>query len=94
MGTKNHFKNPRVFLFKYFFYFEVVKRKIDCIDSKKTTTKGDVPAKILKWDFDIIAPAFTECFGQNIKNSTFPSELQNAGKSSVYKKKGRHDLSS
>ena len=40
-----------------------------------------------------IAPVLTECYNQNIKNSTFPNELKNADISLVYKKKDRHDKS-
>ena len=35
----------------------------------------------------------TECYNQNIKNSTFPNELKNADISPVYKEKGCHDKS-
>ena len=42
---------------------------------------------------DIIAPVLTECYNQNIKNSTFRNELKNADVSPVYKKKHCHDKS-
>ena len=45
------------------------------------------------WNSDIIAPVLTECYNQNIKNSTFSNELKNADISPVYKKKDRHDKS-
>ena len=45
------------------------------------------------WNSDIIAPVLTECYNQNIKNSTFSNELKNADISAVYKKKDRHDKS-
>ena len=41
----------------------------------------------------MIAPVLTECYNQNIRNSTFPNELKNADISPVYKKKDRHDKS-
>ena len=62
--------------------------------TSKGTPKGDIPVKILKWNSDIIVPALTECYNQNIKNSTFPNELKNTDISPVYKKKDRHDKSS
>ena len=46
--------------------------------------KGDIPVKILKFNSGIIAPVLTECFNQNIKNSTFPNELKNVDLSPVY----------
>ena len=46
--------------------------------------KGDIPVKILKLNSEIIAPVLTECFNQNIKNSTFPNELKNVDVSPVY----------
>ena len=39
-----------------------------------------------------MALVLTEGFNQNIKNSTFPNELENADMSPVYKKNDRHDL--
>ena len=77
LRIKSCFKYPKVFLFKYF-NVEDVKREINNISSKKATPKGDIPVKILKWNFDIIA---------------FPNELKNADISPVYKKKDRHDKS-
>ena len=38
--------------------------------------KDDIPVKILHRNFDIIAAILTECFNQNIKNSTFSKELK------------------
>ena len=46
--------------------------------------KGDIPVKILKLNSEIIAPVLTECFNQNIKNSTFPNELKKVDVSPVY----------
>ena len=91
----NSFKHPKVFSFKYF-NVEDVKREINNLNSKKATPKGDIPVKILKWNSDIVAPVLTECYNQNIKNSTFPNELKNADISAppVFKKKDRHDKSS
>ena len=60
-------------------------------NSKKVTPKGDIPVKVFKWNSDIIASALAECYNQNIKNWTFPNELENADLSAVYKKKDRHD---
>ena len=57
------------------------------------TPKGDIAVTILKWNSDIIAPALTECYNQNIKISTFHNELKNADISPVYKKRDRHDKS-
>ena len=86
MLIKSYFKDPKVFLFKYF-NIEDLKREINDINSKKATPNGDIPVKVLKWNSDIIAPVLTECFNQNIKNSTFPDEMKNADISPVYKKK-------
>ena len=92
LRIKSTFKYPKAFSFKYF-NVEDVKREINNISSKKAAPKGDIPVKILKWNSDIIAPVLTECYNQNIKNSTFPNELKNADISPVYKKKDRHDES-
>ena len=46
--------------------------------------KGDIPVQILKLNSEIIPPVLTECFNQNIKNSTFPNELKNVDLSPVY----------
>ena len=77
LRIKSSFKHPKVFSFKYF-NVEDVKREINNLNSKKATPKGDIPVKILKWNSDIIAPALTECYNQNIKNATFPNGLKNA----------------
>ena len=92
LRIKSSFKHPKVFSFKYF-NVEDVKRETNNLNSKKATPKGDILVKILKWNFDIIAPALAECYNQNIKNSTFPNELKNAEISPVFKKKDRHDKS-
>ena len=89
MLIKSSFKDPKVFPFKYF-NVEDLKREINNINSKKATPNGDTPVKVLKWNSDIIAPVLTECFNQNIKNSTFPDEMKNADISRVYKKKNLH----
>ena len=92
MRIKGSFEYPKVFLFKYF-SFEDVEREINNISSKKATSKRDIPIKILKWNSDIIAPVLTECYNQNIKNSTFPNELKNAAISPLCKKKDPRDRS-
>ena len=85
LRIKSSLKHLKVFSFKYF-NVQDVKREINNLNSKKATPKGDIPVKILKWNSDIIAPALTECYNQNIKNSTFPNELKNADIFPVFKK--------
>ena len=92
MRIKSSFKHPKVFSFKYF-NVEDVQREVNNLNSKKATLKGDIPVKILRWNSDITVPALTECYNQNIKNSTFPNELKNADISPVFKKKDRHNKS-
>ena len=92
LRIKSSFKHSKVFSFKYF-NVKDVKREINNLNSKKATLKGDIPVKILKWNSDIIAPALTECYNQNIKNSAFPNELKNADISPVFKKKDHQDKS-
>ena len=75
LRTKGSFKHPKVFSLKYF-NVEDIKREINNLNSKKATPKGDIPVKILKSKSDIIVLALTECYNQNIKNSTFPTELK------------------
>ena len=53
------FNYPKVFSFKYF-NVEDVKREINNINGKKATPKGDIPVKIIMWNFDIIAPVLKE----------------------------------
>ena len=92
MRIKSSLKHPKVFSFKYF-NVEKVKREKNYLNSKKATPKGDMPVEILRWNSDITAPALTECYNQNIKNSTFHNELKNADISPVFKKKDRHGKS-
>ena len=87
MRIKSSFKIQ----FKYF-KIESVKRETNIINSKKISPKGDKPVKIVKWNCIIMALVLTEGFNQNIKNSKFPNELENADISPVYKKNDRHDL--
>ena len=91
LEIKSSFKDPKVFLFKYF-NVEEMKREINITISKKATKNGDIQVKILKWNSNIIAPALTEFFNQNTKNSTFANELKNADISPVYKKKDCHEV--
>ena len=77
MRIKNSIKDPKAFLFKYF-NVKDVKTDINNTSSKNATIKGDITLNIFKWNHDIIVPALTECFNQNIKNSTFLNELKNA----------------
>ena len=67
-----------------------MKRDIDNINSKKATTKGDIPVKIVKSNCDVMTPVLIECFDKNIKNSAFSNELKNADISPLYKKNDRH----
>ena len=60
LQVKSYFKYLKVFSFKYF-NVKDVKREINNINSKKETPNGDIPVKILKWNYNIIAPALTEC---------------------------------
>ena len=92
MQIKSSFKHPKLFSSKYF-NAEDVKREINNLNSKKATPKGDIPFTILKWNSDIIAPALTESYNQNIENVIFPNELKNADIYPVYKKKDCHDKS-
>ena len=59
LRIKSSFKDPKVFSLKYF-NIEDVKRKINNINSRKATPKGDILGKILKWNSDVIAPVLTE----------------------------------
>ena len=49
LRIKSCFKHPKVFSFKYF-NVEDVRREINNFNSKKSTSKGDIPVKILKWN--------------------------------------------
>ena len=60
LQVKSYFKYLKVFSFKYF-NVKDVKREINNINSKKETPNGDKPVKILKWNYNIIAPALIEC---------------------------------
>ena len=92
LRIKSSFKHPKIFSFKYFNVADV-KRDINNLNSKKATPKGGRPVKILKWNSDIIVPALTECYSQNIKNFTFSYELKNTDISPQYKKRDCHDKS-
>ena len=89
---KSSFEHPKVFSFKYL-NVDDVKRETNNLNGKKVTPEDDIPVEILKWNCDIIAPALTEFYNQNIKNSAFPNELKNADISPVFKKEDRHDKS-
>ena len=68
LQIKSSFKYPKVFSFKYF-NVEDVKRELNTISNKKSTPKGDIPIKILRWNSDIIAPVLTETFPSKIQHS-------------------------
>ena len=71
----------------------ILKWKINDINNKKATAKGDIPVKMLQWNSEVIVPVLKEYFRQNIKNSTLPNELKNADISSVHKQKNCYDKS-
>ena len=87
MRIESSFKHLKLISFKYF-NVEDVKREINNLNSKKATPKLDIPV-----NSNIIEPALTDCYNQNIKNSTFLNELKNADISPVYKKDDRLDKS-
>ena len=91
LWIKRSFNYPKVFSFKYF-NVEDVKREVNNINGKKATLKGDIPVKIIMWNFDIIAPVSKEWYKQKIKISAFSDELKNVDISPV-RKKDRHDKS-
>ena len=47
LQIKSSFKHPKVFLFKYF-HVEDVKRKINNLNSKNQTPKGDIPVNSIQ----------------------------------------------
>ena len=61
LKIKSYFKYLKVFSFKYF-NVEDVKRETNNINSKKETPNGDIPVKIFKWNYNIIAPVLIECY--------------------------------
>ena len=86
MQIKTSFKAPKIFSFKCF-NVEDVKREINNTNSKTATPKLQLHyyQGNLKWKYGITALVLTECFDQNIKNSTFSNRLKNDDVSSVRK---------
>ena len=89
MRIESCFKHVKLISSKCkYFNVEDVKREIKNLNSKKATPKLDIPV-----NSNIIEPALTGCYNQNIKNSAFLNELKNADISPVYKKEDRLDKS-
>ena len=63
-----------------------VKKELMNLSSKKATTKGDIPAKILKDSLSVYTRELTTIINNCLKDGLFPYELKLADISPVFKK--------
>ena len=75
------------FSFKYVTRNKITKEIQKKIDSKKACQESDIPVKLIKNNFDVISPFIYNNFNNSIFSSCFPSELENANVTPVFKKK-------
>ena len=87
---KNSFGSEQHFSFEPvpFVEFESYIKKMD---ERKSTQKNDVPTKIVKENSDIFAELLWSSYEQVLKSGKFPSELQPADITPVFKKDQRTD---
>ena len=74
------------FSFKYVTRNKIAK-EIQNLDSKKESQEIDIPVKLIKNNLDVvISPFIYNNFNNSLFSSCFPSELENANVSPVFKK--------
>ena len=63
-----------------------VKKEIESLDTKKSSTYGSIPATILKQCVNAYLPHLTNSINYSIQHSNFPQELKLSKVIPVYKK--------
>ena len=63
-----------------------VKKEIENLDTKKSSTYGSIPATILKQCVNAYLPHLTNSINYSIRHSSFPQELKLSEVIPVYKK--------
>ena len=76
---------PESFKFQ-FLYNNEVKKEIENLDTKKSSTYGSIPATILKQCVDAYLPHLTNSINYSIQHSNFSQELKLSEVIPVYKK--------
>ena len=84
-----HEKYPEIFPKSFKFQFvsnNEVKKEIENLDTKKSSTYGSIPATILKQCVNAYLPHLTNSINYSIQHSNFPQELKLSEVIPVYKK--------
>ena len=68
-----------------------IKKELQNLDTSKATQKSDLPTKIIKENFDILAPFFLGSVNSSIDLSNCPKNLKFADITPAYKKNSRDD---
>ena len=86
---KNKYQNSFISKFKFVSTDQVIKfiNEIDCHKS----SRGDIPAKIIKIAKEEIAGPITNCINSSISTGNFHDELKVADIIPVFKKKAQND---
>ena len=84
-----HEKYPEILPESFKFQFvskNEVKKEIESLDTKKSSTYGSIPATILKQCVNAYLPHLTNSINYSIQHSNFPQELKLSEVIPVYKK--------
>ena len=84
-----HEKYPEILPESFKFQFlsnNEVKKEIENLDTKKSSTYGSIPATILKQCVNAYLPHLTNSINYSIQHSNFPQELKLSEVIPVYKK--------
>ena len=84
-----HEKYPEILLESFKFQFlsnNEVKKEIENLDTKNSSTDGAIPATILKQCVNAYLPHFTNSINSSIQHSNFSEELKLSEVIPVYKK--------
>ena len=84
-----HEKYPEILPESFKFQFvsnNEVKKEIENLDTKKSSTYGSIPATILKQCVNAYLPHLTNSINYSIQHSNFPQELKLSKVIPVYKK--------
>ena len=65
-----------------------IEKELRNLNTKKTSTSGNIPPKILRVSRGSCSEALVELFNNTILTSSFPTELKIADVSSVFEKDG------
>ena len=77
--------SPKQFCFETVEYTEI-KKELEEMDAKKSTTDKNIPIKHLKVTSDICCDILSEIINNEIKNNKFPDELKLADITPIHKR--------